>query len=153
MFSFPYGGSGSGLAAPCGGRTVSAGVNRSKRETAESEAFQKEMCSVSLFSIVGQGEAKEKDITMVVREVKENKKQYLDLLLLADEQEDMIDRYLEKGTMYVLEDEGVRAECVVTDMIYLRREIQDQEQIPAAGKGACAPERGKGRFISVDKRR
>ena len=30
-------------------------------------------------------------------EVKENKKEYLDLLLLADEQEDMIDRYLSKG--------------------------------------------------------
>ena len=33
----------------------------------------------------------------------------------ADEQEDMIDRYLEKGTMYVLEENGVKAECVVTD--------------------------------------
>lgn len=27
----------------------------------------------------------------------------------------MIDRYLEKGTMYVLDDDGVKAECVVTD--------------------------------------
>ena len=50
-----------------------------------------------------------------IREIKENKKQYLDLLLLADEQEDMIDRYLERGTMYVLDDDGVKAECVVTD--------------------------------------
>lgn len=50
-----------------------------------------------------------------IREVKENKKQYLSLLLLADEQEDMIDRYLDRGTMYVLEDEGVKGECVVTD--------------------------------------
>ena len=48
-------------------------------------------------------------------EVKENKKRYLPLLLLADEQEDMIDRYLERGTMYVLEDDGVCCECVVTD--------------------------------------
>ena len=45
----------------------------------------------------------------------ENKKEYLDLLLLADEQEDMIDRYLERGTMYILEDNGVKAECVVTE--------------------------------------
>ena len=44
-----------------------------------------------------------------------DKKRYLDLLLLADEQEDMVDRYLERGTMYVLEDDGVKAECVVTD--------------------------------------
>ena len=50
-----------------------------------------------------------------IREIKENKKQYLDLLLLADEQENMIDRYLERGTMYVLDDDGIKAECVVTD--------------------------------------
>ena len=52
---------------------------------------------------------------MEIRNIKTGKKQYLDLLLLADEQEDMIDRYLERGTMYVLEDDGVKAECVVTD--------------------------------------
>lgn len=52
---------------------------------------------------------------MNIREIHENKKQFLSLLLLADEQEDMIDRYLERGTMYVLEDGGVKAECVVTD--------------------------------------
>ncbi len=52
---------------------------------------------------------------MKIREVTDCKKEYLALLLLADEQEDMVDRYLERGTMYVLEDGGVKAECVVTD--------------------------------------
>lgn len=52
---------------------------------------------------------------MKIREVIDHKKAYVELLLLADEQEDMIDRYLERGTMYVLEDDGVKAECVVTD--------------------------------------
>lgn len=52
---------------------------------------------------------------MQIIEIKENKKQYLTLLLLADEQEDMIDRYLEKGTVYVLDDDGVKCQCVVTD--------------------------------------
>ncbi len=52
---------------------------------------------------------------MEIRNVEKDKKRYLELLLLADEQEDMIDRYLERGTMYVLEDGGVKAECVVTD--------------------------------------
>lgn len=52
---------------------------------------------------------------MYIREVKNNKKQYLSFLLLADEQEDMIDRYIEKGIMYVLDDNGVKCECVVTD--------------------------------------
>ena len=51
---------------------------------------------------------------MQIKQVTHNKKQYLPLLLLADEQEDMIDRYLDRGTMYVLDDGGVRGECVVT---------------------------------------
>ena len=50
-----------------------------------------------------------------IRRVDTDKKRYLDLLLLADEQEDMIDRYLDEGTMYVLEDSGVKGVCVVTD--------------------------------------
>ncbi len=52
---------------------------------------------------------------MEITKVKGCKKQYLPLLLLADEQEDMIDRYLERGTMFVLDDHGVKGECVVTD--------------------------------------
>ncbi len=52
---------------------------------------------------------------MEVIEIKENKKEHLALLLLADEQENMIDRYLDKGRMYVLDDNGIKCECVVTD--------------------------------------
>ena len=52
---------------------------------------------------------------MKITEITENKKEYIDLLLLADEQEDMIDRYLERGKMYVLDDNGIKSECVVTD--------------------------------------
>ena len=52
---------------------------------------------------------------MEVIEVIENKKAYIALLLLADEQEDMIDRYLDKGKMYVLDDNGIKCECVVTN--------------------------------------
>ena len=52
---------------------------------------------------------------MEIREVQGNRKRYLDLLLLADEQETMIDRYIDKGTMYVLDDHGVKSECIVTD--------------------------------------
>lgn len=48
-------------------------------------------------------------------EIAENKKQYPDLLLLADEQESMIDKYLDRGTMYALDDDGIKAVCVVTD--------------------------------------
>lgn len=52
---------------------------------------------------------------MEIKELKENKKQLLSLLLLADEQEDMIDRYLDSGIMYVLDDDGIKCECVVMD--------------------------------------
>ena len=52
---------------------------------------------------------------MVIREI-ENKRDFLPLLLLADEQESMIDRYLDRGVMLILEDRGVAlGECVVTD--------------------------------------
>ena len=52
---------------------------------------------------------------MKIREVNENKKQFIDYCYQLNEQENMIDHYLEKGTMYVLEDGNVKAECVVTD--------------------------------------
>ena len=52
---------------------------------------------------------------MRIKEIKGDKRAYLSLLILADEQEDMINRYIDRGTMYVLDDNGVKAECVVTD--------------------------------------
>ena len=52
---------------------------------------------------------------MKILEISKNKKQYMEFLFLADEQEDMIDKYINRGTMYILEDNGVKAECVVTD--------------------------------------
>ena len=72
-----------------------------------------------------------------VRPVTENKKAFLPLLLLADEQEDMVDRYLERGEMYVFGDGGVpRAECVVTDEGGGVLEIKNIAVAPAyQGKG------------------
>lgn len=52
--------------------------------------------------------------TMNIRKIIYNKKKYIDLLLLGDEQEDMIDKYLERGEMFVLDDSGIKAECVIT---------------------------------------
>lgn len=73
---------------------------------------------------------------MKIIEITENKKQYLDLLLLADEQEDMIDRYLDRGTMYVLDDNGVKCECVVTDEGNGVLEIKNIATVPEyQGKG------------------
>lgn len=52
---------------------------------------------------------------MKIIQITKNKKQYIDLLLLADESESMIDHYLERGDMFVIDDEGVKAVCVITD--------------------------------------
>lgn len=52
----------------------------------------------------------------MIKQIFEHKKRFLHLLLLADEQEDMIDQYLERGEMFVLEIDGeVKALCVVTN--------------------------------------
>jgi ribosomal protein S18 acetylase RimI-like enzyme len=52
---------------------------------------------------------------MRIEKIEENKKRFLDLLLLADEQETMIDRYLSKGDMFALFDDGLKSVCVVTN--------------------------------------
>ena len=48
-----------------------------------------------------------------IKRVTENKKQFLDLLLLADEQEDMIDKYLSNGDLFALYDDDLKSICVV----------------------------------------
>ncbi len=73
---------------------------------------------------------------MEVIEVIENKKAYIELLLLEDEQEDMIDRYLDKGKMYLLDDKGIKFECVVTNEGYSVLEIKNIATVPEyQGKG------------------
>ena len=50
---------------------------------------------------------------MRIENITNNKKQYLDLLLLADEQENMIDKYLADGDMFALYDDDLKTVCVV----------------------------------------
>jgi len=50
---------------------------------------------------------------MRIEKITNNKKQYLDLLLLADEQENMIDKYLENGDMFALHNDDLKTVCVV----------------------------------------
>jgi GNAT superfamily N-acetyltransferase len=52
---------------------------------------------------------------MKIEKITQNKKQFLDLLLLADEQEDMIDRYLERGDLFALFDTDLKSVCVVVE--------------------------------------
>ncbi len=48
-----------------------------------------------------------------IEKIKENKKQFLDLLLLADEQENMIDKYLPNGDLFALYGDDLKTVCVV----------------------------------------
>ena len=77
---------------------------------------------------------------MEIREIKEEKKRYMELLFLADEQENMIEKYLDRGIMFVLDDGGVQAECVVTDEgggILEIKNIAVAPEIQRKGYGRC----------------
>lgn len=53
---------------------------------------------------------------ITVDEVLSDKLKYIDLLLIGDEQEEMIEKYLDRGRMFVIKnDETVCAACVVTN--------------------------------------
>lgn len=71
--------------------------------------------------------------------ITQNKKQYLDLLLLADEQESMIDRYLERGELYALYDNSeLVSVCVITqegEGIYEIKNIATYPQYQRKGYG------------------
>lgn len=51
-----------------------------------------------------------------IEKIIENKKQFLDLLLLADEQENMIDKYLPNGDLFALYDNDLKSVCVVVSI-------------------------------------
>lgn len=50
---------------------------------------------------------------MRIENIIENKKRFLDLLLLADESENMIDKYLPDGDLFALYDDDLKSICVV----------------------------------------
>jgi GNAT superfamily N-acetyltransferase len=93
-----------------------------------------------------------------IKIIEENKKQFLDLLLLADEQESMIDKYLDRGTLFALYDGGLKSVCVVTDEGGGNFEIQNLatwEQYQRMGYGrnlinhVCDYYKGKGATMYV----
>jgi GNAT superfamily N-acetyltransferase len=95
---------------------------------------------------------------MEIKIVESNKKQYLDMLLLADEQESMIDKYLERGTLFALYDGDLKSVCVVTDEGGGNFEIQNlatYERYQRQGYGrslinhVCEYYKGKGAAMYV----
>lgn len=83
----------------------------------------------------------------------EDKKKYLSLLLLADEQESMVDKYLENGEMYVIDDGGIKGEIVICETPDGVAEIKNLAVLPEFQKRGYGRaligfvcERCKGRF-------
>jgi len=75
---------------------------------------------------------------MEIKIIDNNKKRFMDLLLLADEQEDMIKKYLDRGTLFALYDNDLKSICVVTDEENGDIEIQNlatHEQFQGRGYG------------------
>ena len=53
---------------------------------------------------------------MEIREYTGDRRDLMDLLLLADEQVEMVEKYLDRGRLFVLEESGeIIAECLVSD--------------------------------------
>ena len=90
--------------------------------------------------------------------INENKKDFIDLLLLADEQENMIDKYLNRGTLFALYDGDLKSCCVVTKETKDVLEIQNLATYPQfQGKGygrylidyICSYYKGTGKAMMV----
>ncbi|EJO5347776.1 GNAT family N-acetyltransferase [Clostridium botulinum] len=76
---------------------------------------------------------------MEIRIIKGNKRSFLDLLLLADEQENMIDKYLDPGEMFALYDGDLKSICVVTKEeqgIYEIKNLATYEKYQGQGYGS-----------------
>lgn len=75
---------------------------------------------------------------MEIKIIENNKKDFLDLLLLADEQENMIDKYLDRGKLFALYDDDLKSICVVTDegnYIYELQSLATYEGFQCRGYG------------------
>ena len=73
--------------------------------------------------------------------INENKRDFMDFLLLADEQENMIENYLHRGVLFALYDSDLKSICVVTDEGNDIYEIQNLATYPEFQKN------GYGRYL------
>lgn len=96
---------------------------------------------------------------MNIRKIDDNEKtEFIDLLLIADEQVSMIERYLGRGEMFALYDEDVKAVCVVTregEDVFELKNIATYPQYQRQGYGQmlvshiCDHFKGAGRTMYV----
>lgn len=77
---------------------------------------------------------------MTIEPILDKKKRFLDLLLLGDEQESMIDRYLEQGDMFALYDDDLKSVCVtikVDDLTCELKNLATYERYQKQGYGSA----------------
>ncbi len=76
---------------------------------------------------------------MEIKIINENKEDFMDLLLLGDEQENMVKKYLNRGELYTLYDNDLKTVCVVTEEsenIYEIKNIATCEKYRGKGYGS-----------------
>jgi len=77
---------------------------------------------------------------MKIKQITDNKEQYMDLLLIADEQENMIKKYLNRGDLFALYDDDLKTVAVVTkekNDTYEIKNIATYEKYRCKGYGGC----------------
>ncbi len=93
-----------------------------------------------------------------ILQIKRHKIQFLSLLLMADEQENMIEKYLERGEMFALYEDEVKCVCIVTQENEHIFELKNIATVPQYRRQGYAKTlihhiikhyRGKGQFIQV----
>ena len=75
---------------------------------------------------------------MEIKQILDNKKHFMDLLLLADESEDMINKYLHRGDVFALFDNDLKTISVVTNEnneIYEIKNIATYDNYQGKGYG------------------
>ncbi|MDR2039524.1 MAG: GNAT family N-acetyltransferase [Bacteroidales bacterium] len=80
---------------------------------------------------------------MEIKKITEDKEQFMDLLLLGDEQESMIRKYLDRGELFVLYDTDLKTVCVVTQ--------EDENTCEIKNIATYEKEQGKGYGSSMIK--
>ena len=66
----------------------------------------------------------------IVKIADNDKTKYMDLLIIADEQINMIEKYLYRGDMFALCDDDLKALCVVTEEEPGVYEIKNMVTVP-----------------------
>ncbi len=98
-------------------------------------------------------------MSMVIKKIIHRKKAFLNLLLLADEQENMIDRYLARGELFAAyKDRHVIGVCVITQEEPFLFEVKNLAIAPAYQKKGygkemltfiCRHYQGENRYLQV----